>query len=96
MLFVVQCEDIPNGLDLRLATRQAHLDYLKTQEAFIRAAGPFLDEQERMVGSMLVVDFPTEAEARTFAANDPYAKAGLFASTTIRRWRWSVKPPAGL
>ncbi|CAM5775045.1 hypothetical protein LMIY3S_04826 [Labrys miyagiensis] len=96
MQFVIQCEDIPNGLELRMATRPAHMDYLKSQDAHVLGAGPFLDEQDQMVGSLLIVDFPSEAEARTFAQNDPYAKAGLFASTSIRRWRWGVKPPASV
>ena len=96
MLFVIQCEDIPNGLELRMATRPAHVDYLKAQEAHILGAGPFLDDQDQMVGSLLIVDFPSEAEARGFAENDPYAKAGLFASTKIRRWRWGFKPPVSI
>ena len=96
MQFVILCQDIPDGLDLRMATRPAHMDYLKTQDAHILGAGPFLDEQDRMVGSMLMVDFPSDAEAKLFAANDPYARAGLFASTEIRRWRWGIKPPAAV
>jgi uncharacterized protein len=96
MQFVIQCEDIPNGLELRMATRPAHMDYLKSQDAHVLGAGPFLNEQDQMVGSLLIVDFPSEVEARAFAENDPYAKAGLFASTTIRRWRWGVKPPAAV
>jgi uncharacterized protein YciI len=96
MQFIIQCEDIPGGLDLRMATRPAHRDYLQAQDAHLLGAGPFLDDQDQMVGSLLIVDFPSEAEARTFAANDPYAKAGLFASTSIRRWRWGVKAPAAV
>jgi len=95
MQFVILCKDIPGGLDLRVATRQVHLDYLRdVGGANLLGAGPFLDEQDRPTGSMLIVDFPSEAEARTFAGNDPYAKAGLFAEVEIRRWRWGVKPPA--
>ena len=57
-------------------------------------AQTFLDDQDRPTGSMLIVEFPSEAEARSFAENDPYAKAGLFVDVEIRRWRWGVKPPA--
>ena len=57
------------------------------------AAGPFLDDQDRMIGSLLIVDVPDEAAAKRFADGDPFAKAGLFASTEIRKWRWGVKPP---
>ncbi|WP_368738616.1 YciI family protein, partial [Escherichia coli] len=33
------------------------------------------------------------AGAREIAANDPYAKAGLFASVDIRPWNWAIKNP---
>jgi uncharacterized protein YciI len=94
MQFVILCEDKPGSLELRLANRPAHLDYLKSQDAHLLGAGPFLDDKDSPIGSMLMVDFPTAAEARAFADNDPYAKAGLFGSVEVRRWRWGVKPPA--
>lgn len=40
-----------------------------------------------MVGSLLILDFADKAEAENFAANDPYAKAGLFERVDIRPWR---------
>ena len=93
MHFVILCQDKPDGFDLRAEIRPAHLDYLKAQDAVLLAAGPFLDEQDRMIGSMLIVDVASEAEAEAFAAGDPFAKAGLFASTEVKRWRWGIKPP---
>jgi uncharacterized protein YciI len=93
MTFVILTKDKPEGFDLRHAERPAHLNYLKEQDAILLAAGPFLDDQDRMIGSMLIVDVATEAEARRFAENDPFAKAGLFVSTEIRKWRWGIKPP---
>jgi uncharacterized protein YciI len=93
MHYIIICEDKPNGFDIRAEQRPAHIDYLKAQDAVVQAAGPFLDDQDRMIGSLLIVDVPSEAEARAFAAGDPFAKAGLFASTQIRKWRWGFKPP---
>lgn len=40
-----------------------------------------------MIGSLLVLDFPDRKAAEVFAANDPYAKAGLFQSVTITPFR---------
>ena len=93
MHFVILCQDKPDGFDLRAEIRPAHLDYLKSQDAVLLAAGPFLDDQERMIGSMLIVDVASEAEAKAFAAGDPFAKAGLFVATEVKRWRWGIKPP---
>jgi uncharacterized protein len=94
MHYVIQTQDKPNAFDLRAAQRPAHLDYLKQQSAILLAAGPFLDDEDRMIGSLFVVDVESEDAARKFAENDPFAKAGLFSSTTIRKWRWSVGAPA--
>ncbi len=95
MQFVILCQDIPNGFEKRAALRPAHLDYLKEQDAILMAAGPFLDDQDRMIGSMLIVDVADQAAAQAFADNDPFAKGGLFAHSEVRRWRWGVKPPKG-
>jgi uncharacterized protein YciI len=73
-------------MEVRLANRQAHLDYLKRFEANLVFAGPFLsDDGEGMEGSLLAMDFPDRAAAEEFAAGDPYRKAGLFQSVSIRR-----------
>ena len=45
---------------------------------------------------MLVIDVADHAAAAVFAANDPYAQAGLFASTTIRGFRAVFKDGAAL
>ena len=33
-----------------------------------------LDDNDSPIGSMFMVEFPSEAEAKNFSANDPYAK----------------------
>jgi uncharacterized protein YciI len=40
-----------------------------------------------MVGSLLVMEFADKQAAEDFAANDPYAKAGLFQSVAITPFR---------
>lgn len=88
MLFAIHCLDKPNALDVRMANRPAHLDYLNSYLAQIIIAGPLLDDAgEKPVGSLLVLDFADKGSAEAFAAGDPYAKAGLFQSVSIRPYR---------
>ncbi|TVR98461.1 MAG: YciI family protein [Rhodospirillales bacterium] len=88
MLFVIDCRDKPGHESLRKDTRQAHLEYLATFQSQLVAAGPTLsDDGEHMTGSFLIMDFADRLLAERFAANDPYAKAGLFETVSIRRWR---------
>jgi uncharacterized protein YciI len=95
MLFVAVCLDKPGALAVRTATRDAHLGWLKSLGTTIRAGGPFLDPADgTMIGSMLIVEAESIEAARALFAEDPYVKAGLFASTEIRPWKWVVGAPA--
>ena len=88
MAVVIECLDKEGALEIRKANREAHLAYLKTHMDKVVAVGPLLDDAgESMVGSLLVMDFANRAEAEKFCENDPYAKAGLFQSVSIKNWK---------
>ncbi len=96
MLFIVLTTDKPGAADIRAANRPEHLDYLKGFGAQIVAGGATLsDDGEAMTGSFLLIDVADRAAADAFAAGDPFAKAGLFEKTEIRRWRKVIfNPPS--
>lgn len=85
MPFVLICQDKPGALQTRLDNRPAHLEYLNASGVVLHA-GPFI-EGGAPVGSMVVIDVADMEAAQAFAAADPYARAGLFASVSIREWR---------
>jgi len=88
MHFVIYCLDKPDHANVRAENRPAHVEYLKASADKIVAAGPLLDDAaEGMIGSTLIMEFTDRAEADDWAANDPYAKAGLFASVSVRPWK---------
>ena len=84
MLFVIHAIDKPNSLELRTSTRPAHLEYLAGFDTPV--GGPLLDAEGNMCGSCIVLDVADRAEADAFAANDPYARAGLFASVAVHEF----------
>ena len=74
MKFAVVCEDKPNSTDIRLATREAHLAYLKSATVDIQLAGPLLtDDGEGMIGSLFIIEADDQAAVQGFADNDPYS-----------------------
>jgi hypothetical protein len=84
MYFHIRCIDKPNSMDLRMATRADHLDYLKGFAGNLYLAGPTLAEDGKTVtGSVIIIDVDDKAAAEAFCAGDPYAKAGLFQSVTV-------------
>jgi uncharacterized protein len=85
-MFALIAIDKPGARDLRAANRGAHLDYADSSGAVV-IAGPFLDAEGNMTGSLLILDLPDMAAAEAWAAEDPYVKAGLFESVTIRAWK---------
>ena len=87
MLFAIICTDRPDSLDVRLATREAHLRYLTTHAERMIHGGPLLDNDGRPCGSLLIVELEDRAAAEGFAAGDPYATVGLFENVVIRGYR---------
>ncbi len=84
-MYAIICTDNDGALETRKANREAHLAY--TAVTPVVFAGPFQTEDGAMIGSLLVVDVETRAEAEDWAANDPYAKAGLFQKVRIERFK---------
>ena len=86
MRVALMAHDKPGALDLRSANRSAHLDYIRTT-GVVEMAGPLLDDAGQMCGSLVILDVPDMAAARAWTAKDPYARAGLFASSTLVEWK---------
>ncbi len=85
MLYAVICRDKPGHLQTRLDTRAAHLAHIEVT-GIVRMAGPFL-ENGQMCGTLAILDTDSLAAAEAWAAADPYAVAGLFASVTVTEWK---------
>ena len=55
MLFALICTDKPDHLALRQSTREAHLAFLNGLGAALKAAGPFLDDDGKPSGSLVIL-----------------------------------------
>lgn len=86
MLFALMTRDKPGALQTRLDNRAAHLAYIE-ETGVVEMAGPFLDPEGTMCGSLIILKLDTLAEAHAWADNDPYAKADLFEETRIEEWK---------
>jgi len=86
MRFALMTHDKPGALQLRMDNRAAHLAYIE-ETGVVEMAGPLLDDAGEMCGSLIVLDVADRTAAEAWAKNDPYAKAGLFAATTLTAWK---------
>ena len=88
-LFVVSWMDKPGHLPVRMANREAHLDYVR-ETGVVRLGGPFLDANGEMCGSMIVIEADDLEMAHAWHALDPYRSAGLFETSDVKPWRVTV------
>ena len=86
MRFALMTKDKPGALQTRLDNREAHLAYI-ADTGVVEMAGPVLDDEGQMCGSLIVLEVGDLSAAQSWAENDPYAKAGLFESVTLRAWK---------
>ncbi len=85
MLHALICTDKPGHLDVRKANREAHLEHLKADPHVVQA-GPFMNAAGEMSGSLILFATEDRTHVEAFAANDPYARAGLFEDVRIETW----------
>ena len=84
MLYVIHAIDKPDHLQVRLANRPAHVEYVKSGPNKLLLAGPLMQEDhETPKGTLLIIEAENLEEAEAFASNDPYNQAGLFAEITV-------------
>lgn len=86
MLIALIARDKPDALQTRLDNRAAHLAYIE-ETGVVAQAGPLLGTEDEMIGSLIILDVSDRAAAEAWAADDPYAKAGLFTSVDLIAWK---------
>ncbi|MEM6896445.1 MAG: YciI family protein [Pseudomonadota bacterium] len=86
MLVALTARDKPGALATRMENRPDHVAYLQ-ETGVVMMAGPLLDGEGEMCGSLIILDVADMTEAEAWAASDPYAKAGLFESVTLDPWK---------
>jgi uncharacterized protein len=88
LLYAFVLTDRPDSAALRMRTRPEHKACLAQIADRIAFAGPLLaDDGQTMLGSLLVIDFPDRAAARAWLTQEPFTRAGLYATTQVHAFR---------
>ena len=86
MRIALICIDKQDTLQTRADNRAAHLAHIAAT-GVVEMAGPFLNPQGQMTGSLIILDVDNLADAQNWAMLDPYSIAGLFQSVMITEWK---------
>lgn len=83
MHFIIDCRDGEQGRQLRSQIRDQHLAHLNTRKTSILTAGPQLNEDGDVIGSLIIIDCDSREDAESFISHDPYSVAGVFSDVRI-------------
>jgi uncharacterized protein YciI len=95
MWYAIISEDIENSLEKRASARPAHLDRLHQlrDDGRLLIAGPHpvIDSEDPgaagFSGSLVVAEFDSLESAKSWAAEDPYMAAGVYAKVTVKPFK---------
>lgn len=95
MYYAIISQDIENSLPLRKQSRAAHLarlNELKDQgRLLIAGPHPAIDSEDPgeagFTGSLVVAEFPSLADAQSWADADPYIEAGVYAQVIVKPFK---------
>jgi len=84
MIYVFVLMDQAGTADLRTRVRPDHKAYLAQVADRIAFAGPLVaDDGVTMIGSLLAIDFESRAAATAWLRDEPFTRAGLYASVDV-------------
>ncbi len=95
MLFAIISEDVSQSLDKRKTARPAHIERLQVlqNDGRLVLAGPHpaveSDDpgEAGFTGSLIVAEFDSLDEAKSWAEADPYVDAGVYADVKVKPFK---------
>ena len=83
MQFLIRAYDGEGKLDKRMEVRPRHLEGMKKLSEHIISAGGLLDEDGKMKGSALIMDFESRKELDEYIVNEPYVLENVWDKIVI-------------
>lgn len=95
MLYAIISEDVKDSLGKRKSARPAHIARLEKlrDEGRLVIAGPHpaIDGDDPgpagFIGSLIIAEFESQADAQEWADADPYMDAGVYANVTVKPFK---------
>ena len=85
MQFVITAYDGAGKLDKRMEVRPRHLEGMAEISEHVLCAGGLLDENGKMKGSVLVMEFQDRAELDAYLAWEPYVVEQVWERIEVER-----------
>ncbi|MEX2515785.1 MAG: YciI family protein [Gammaproteobacteria bacterium] len=95
MFYVIIGEDVADSLEKRKSVREQHIARLQDLQdegrMIVAGPNPNIDSDDPgpagFSGSIIIAEFDSLDEARTWADADPYLAAGVYAKVTVKPFK---------
>lgn len=89
MQYVVHAYDFPGALERRLAVREAHFENVRKMKAAgtFHLGGALLDAEGKMIGSMMLVEFPDDAALHDWLREEVYVTGDVWEKVDVKPFR---------
>ncbi len=85
MQFVITAYDGAGMLEKRMEVRQLHLEGMERLKDHIVAAGGLLDDEGKLKGSVLIMEFQNREELDLYLSGEIYVKEHVWERITVER-----------
>lgn len=86
MQFIIKALDGENVLEKRMEVRPRHLESMEKMKDKVICAGGLLDDEGKMKGSVLIVDFPDRAAVDAYLKDEPYVTEHVWETVEVDRF----------
>ena len=85
MQFIVKAYDGEGMLDKRIEVRPRHLEGIERIKEHVICAGGLLDDEGKMKGSVLIMEYENREQLDEYLANEPYIQENVWQKIEVER-----------
>ena len=85
MQFIIKAYDGEGMLDKRMEIRPRHLEGIERIKEHVICAGGLLDDEGKMKGSVLIMEYENREQLDEYLANEPYVQENVWQKIEVER-----------
>ena len=85
MQFIIKAYDGEGMLDKRMEIRPRHLEGIERIKKHVICAGGLLDDEGKMKGSVLIMEYENREQLDEYLANEPYVQEHVWEKIEVER-----------
>lgn len=85
MQYIIKAYDDEGMLDKRMEIRPRHLEGIERIKEHVICAGGLLDDEGKMKGSVLIMEYENREQLDEYLANEPYVQENVWQKIEVER-----------